>query len=343
MRALFKTENSDELLAWRDVPSPQLQHATDAIVRPVAVAACDLDRSIALGQPVFPGEFMLGHEFCAEVLEVGDEVCHLSQGDLVLASFQPSCGACPRCSRALSSVCGAVPNGTMYGIGATGGDWGGAYADSIRVPWAGYNLRALSLSTNPATLASASDNFADGLRGVDGPLRRNPGAGVLIAGSGSIPLYAVICAKFLGAGSITVASADEFVLDTAAALGADCLPVDSDRWPKRFASFDITVDCTNQTQGLSCVLQSTAPYGECTSSSIFFGGPIAVPMFNLNMRGISFHTGRVNSAGQLDRVLELVNAGIDLDQINPAYVGFADVAQALVELPFSQKVIATPA
>ena len=72
MRALFKTENSEQLLAWRDVPSPQLQHATDAIVRPVAVAACDLDRSIALGQPVFPGEFMLGHEFCAEVLEVGD-------------------------------------------------------------------------------------------------------------------------------------------------------------------------------------------------------------------------------------------------------------------------------
>ncbi len=337
MQALFATGNAADPLAWRELPSPALEAATDAIVRPLAVAACDLDRSIVDGRSPFPGEFALGHEFTAEVVEIGDDVTGLVPGDIVLASFQPSCGECPRCRRHFSSVCQAVPNGTMYGIGPTGGDWGGALADALRVPWADYNLARLPENCDPIRIASASDNVADGLRGVDGPLQRNPGASVLIAGRGSIPLYAVACAKHLGASAITVASNDPFVLETAEAIGAECLPVEE--WPKRFPSHDITIDCTNSVAGLSAVLQSTAPFGECTSSSIFFGGPIPVPMFHLNMRGITFHTGRVNSAASLHRVLELVQDGLDLEAINPAYWVFTDAIEALTSEPFSRKVI----
>ena len=337
MQALFNTGDPTSPLSWREVDTPQIESATDAIVRPLAVAACDLDKSIVTGRSPFPGEFALGHEFTGEVVSIGESVSMFQPGDIVLASFQPSCGSCPRCQRHHSSVCSSVPNGTMYGIGATGGDWGGALSDAIRVPWASYNLAAVPQGGDPKTLASASDNVADGLRGVDGPLQRNPGGSVLITGSGSIPLYALLCAKHLGAGKISVASDDTFVLDTAESLGATCLPIDS--WPKRFESHDITVDCTNSVTGLSAVLQSTAPYGECTSSSIFFGSPIPVPMFNLNMRGISFHTGRVNSAASLQRVLQLVSEGLDLGAINPAYWPFEQAIDALLDEPFSRKVI----
>jgi threonine dehydrogenase-like Zn-dependent dehydrogenase len=34
---------------WHDVPLPQLQADTDALIRPLAVARCDLDLHIATG------------------------------------------------------------------------------------------------------------------------------------------------------------------------------------------------------------------------------------------------------------------------------------------------------
>ena len=337
MQALFTTGDKAQPLAWRETDAPSLAEPTDALVRPTAVAACDLDRVIASNRSPFPGEFALGHEFTGEVVQIGEAVTGVRPGDTVLASFQPSCGSCPTCARAASSVCAAVPNGSMYGIGLTGGDWGGALADLIRVPWADANLVQVPDSLDAAAIASAADNLADGLRGVEGPLARRPGASVLIAGGGSIPLYAVLCAKHLSAGDITVVSDQEFLLTTAEALGAKCLPVD--KWPKRFADHDVTVDCTNTTEGLSAILKSTAPYGDCTSSSIFFEPTTSVPMFNLNMRGITFHTGRVNSASQLGRVLELLQDGLNPEGINPAYWDFEDAVEALATEPFSRKVI----
>ena len=127
------------------------------------------------------------------------------------------------------------------------------------------------------------------------------------------------------------------MLETAAALGADCLPIT--QWPKKLQEHDITVDCTNSVAGLSAVLKSTSPYGESTSCSIFFGGNIEVPMFNLNMKGVTFHTGRVDSAANLQRVLNLVADGLDPDLVNPSYCNFAEAIDKLISEPLSRKVI----
>lgn len=324
-------------LEWRAIPAPVLEAPTDAIVRPIAVAACDLDRAIASGGSPFPGPFILGHEFCGEVVEVGDAVADLTPGDVVIASFQPSCGTCPRCGRGHSSVCGNAPTTSMYGIGTAGGDWGGALTDRVRVPWAGFNLRGIPDGIDPVALASGSDNLADGLRAVDEPLSDNPGASVLIAGSGSIPLYATQLAGFLGAGQVTFASDDRFALETAEALGADCLEIT--QWPRRFSSHDITLDCTNSNEGLAAVVRSTAPHGVMTIASIYFAPATPIPLVDMYMKGITLKTGRVNSAAQLDRVLELAVQGLDPDAIRPAKLPVAEAIDAFAAVPRSQKLI----
>lgn len=337
MQALFATARKASPLEWRDAEAPVLVNSTDAIVAPIAVAACDLDRSIVSGRSPFPGSFMLGHEFTGRVLTIGEDVRNVGPGDVVLASFQPSCGTCTRCGLGQSSVCQAVPNGCMYGIGPAGGDWPGAMTEEIRVPWADHGLRVVPDGIDPVAIASASDNLADGLRCVEGPLAERPGASILVAGSGSIALYAILCADQLGAGSVTFASTDAFALEVAASLGADCLPVDA--WPRRFANHDITVDCTNHVDGLGAVVRSTAPYGICTSASIYFGDPIQIPMFNMNMKGITFHTGRVNSAARLHRVLELIGQGLDPERIRPAHYALPDAIDAFAMEPHSRKII----
>ena len=48
MRQLTMTEARD--LEWRDVPEPALESAGQALVRPLAVALCDLDQPIIRGE-----------------------------------------------------------------------------------------------------------------------------------------------------------------------------------------------------------------------------------------------------------------------------------------------------
>jgi threonine dehydrogenase-like Zn-dependent dehydrogenase len=56
-------------LTWQEVPDPRRRHEREAIVRPLAVAACDLDLPMILGVTPFPFPIHLGHECLAEVVE----------------------------------------------------------------------------------------------------------------------------------------------------------------------------------------------------------------------------------------------------------------------------------
>ena len=336
MKALHYVEKGT--LEWREIPDAEIVDPTDAIIKPLAVSACDLDRTIFSGHSPFAGPYVLGHEFTGEVITVGDSVSGINVGDIVLASFQPSCGVCTRCGLGHSSVCSEVANTSMYGIGAAGGDWSGAIANYVRVPWADYNLILIPEGINPKSLASASDNLADGLRAVDEPLAQRPGASVLVAGlGGSIPLYTVLAASFLGASEITFASQDRLGLEIAERLGADCIEVD--KWPKKLGSFDITMDCTNQVDGLSTVIKSTSPHGWCTSASIYFAPTTPMPLLDMYMKGIQFRTGRVNSAAQLSRVIGLIQEGLDPDKIEPAMVSPNDATRVFESEPVSRKLI----
>ncbi len=124
-------------LAWQECPDPQLRGPRDALVRPLAVARCDLDPVIALGlYPITP-PFAMGHEMVGEIVDLGDSVTHLTLGERVIVPFQASCGDCAPCRRGLSNACVTVPPGTAFGLGPHGGvDLGGALADLVRVPFA---------------------------------------------------------------------------------------------------------------------------------------------------------------------------------------------------------------
>lgn len=299
---------SPGVLAWRDVPAPTLEDGAQALVRPLAVTTCDLDHAILHGTVPFPGPFAFGHEFVAEVLAVGDAVRTVAPGDRVIVPFQISCGTCDRCTAGLTSSCRTVRSRAAYGLAPLGGtDWGGAFSDVVRVPFADAMLVALPPGVAPRTLACASDNLVDGWRTVGPWLAEAPGAEVLVVGGGarSIALYAVATALALGAARVDYVDAHPERLAAAERLGARAVAGPP---PRRAGEYRITVDASADPDGLACALRSTSPYGVCTSVGIYYGD-VALPMLELYTRGIRFVTGRVNARGDLPRVLELVASG----------------------------------
>src|SRR5260221_13461792 len=108
-----------------------------AIVRPLAVATCDLDVGVLRGSFPLAGPYPFGHEAVAEVRAVGENVRSVAPGDRVVVPFQISCGVCPACSQGRTGNCAAHPRMSTYGLGAMGGlAWGGLLADEALVPHA---------------------------------------------------------------------------------------------------------------------------------------------------------------------------------------------------------------
>ncbi len=293
-------------LEWQDVAEPALEGDGEALVRPVAVATCDLDLLLVRGLAPVEEPFPFGHECVAEVTEVGDGVTGAKPGDLVSVPFQISCGECERCRRGHTGNCERVERMAMYGL-PMGTNYGGFLSDSVRVPFADAMLVPVPDGIEPESVASVSDNIPDAWRTVAPQLEERPRAPVLICASGaSIALYAASLALALGAERVDLAGGNTWLRGRAEELGANLL---DQEFPKRLGPYPITVDASGDPDGLHCALRSTEPEGVCTSIGIYFTETTPMPLLEMFTKGIRFHTGRVQARPAMEPLLELVRQG----------------------------------
>jgi threonine dehydrogenase-like Zn-dependent dehydrogenase len=314
---------------WTDDPEPTLEGAGQALVRPLAVALCDLDANIVSGEFPLQTPVALGHEFVAEVVDVGDDVQAVPPGDRVVVPFQISCGECARCRRGQTGDCESVPRLSMYGFGALGGNWGGALSDLVRVPYADAMLVPLPDGLEPAAVASASDNIPDAWRTVAPPLERRPGAEVLVVSGGarSIGLYATDMALALGAAKVVYVDDDESRLRVAGELGAETV---AGAPPDRIGPFPITVNASLTQEGLQCAIRSTEPGGVCTCVAFAMEPQTPMPLFEMYTNGIEFRIGRVMARPLIPQLLEMAAAGsLHPDRITSKVVAWDDAADAV--------------
>lgn len=315
---------------WREGADPQLCDNTDALVRPIAVATCDLNTALLRGDAPFEGPFPLGHEGVAEVVAVGDDVRRVFPGDRVIVPFQISCGRCDRCRKGLTASCTTAGPGAMYGLEPYGGPWGGFLADLVRVPWADHMLVAMPASLDPVAVASMSDNIPDAWRTVGPFLPHAPDTPVLVIGGGgpSVSLYSVAIALALGASSVTYADHDQARLAKAEGLGASVVP-SLDAIPSR--NYPVTVCSAHSQPALTSALRATEPDGTCVCNAIFFEGAVALPMLDMYVRGVRLVTGRVNARAVIPTVLDLVTRGtFDPTSITDLVVEWDDASAALM-------------
>jgi threonine dehydrogenase-like Zn-dependent dehydrogenase len=323
----------DGRFEWRDVPLPQLHADTDALVRPLAVARCDLDLYIATGVVNYPGPFSFGHEMVGEVTDAG-AAAGVTPGQRVVVPFQLSCGRCDNCRRGWTNSCSAYPFCAAFGLPTSGTDYGGALSDCVRVPFADHMLVPLPEGVDPVAAASACDNVADGWRGVAAPLRERPGASVLVVGglAQSVGIYAAGAAVALGASRILYLDDDAERRRRAEKLGADVAPLMLGEGRKADARFEIVVEAAGTADALGFAVQSCAPNGVVTSVSMHFGATTPVPLTRAYYKGLTLHTGRVHSRAVLPDVLGCMACGkLHPEHVTHRVAAFGEAADAMAD------------
>jgi len=320
---------------WDAVREPQLAGDEEALVRPIAVATCDLDVAVLRGRFPAPGApYPFGHEGVGEVLTTGSAVTSVEPGDIVVIPFQISCGRCGPCQRGRTGNCASHPRMSMYGLGSMGGhSWGGFLADVVAVPHADAMLVRVPSGIDPVMIASGSDNLPDAWRTVAPHLADDPGAEVLVVGGdpgpNSIGLYAAGIARALKACRVAYLDDSPARLAIAGDLGAECIEGPP---PRKAGAFGITVDASGTEAGLRCAVNSTAFDGVCTSASVYLDDP-SLPLLAMYSRCCTFHIGRAHARPAIGKVLTLVASGFDPQVVTSAVVPWDDAESALADPP----------
>lgn len=212
-----------------DVPEPQLQASTDAIIRVTASAICGTDLHFVRGtvSGMNKGR-ILGHEAVGIVEALGDDVRNLNIGDRVVVCSTIACGNCAYCRAGYYAQCDqANPGGMQAGTAFFGGPeanggFNGLQAEKARIPFAHIGLVKLPDEITDEQGILLSDIFPTGYFGAK-MAEISPGDSVAVFGCGPVGQFAIASAKLLGAGRVFAVDCHEDRLAMARAQGAEVI------------------------------------------------------------------------------------------------------------------------
>jgi threonine dehydrogenase-like Zn-dependent dehydrogenase len=206
MRATIIHGPGDVRVEDRDYPSVQLP--SDVVVKVTASCVCGSDLWRYRGVKPVPRPTAIGHEFIGTVESVGNAVTTLAVGDLVIAPFVVSCGACPQCRNGVTVACDHLAG--WGGQDGSGLAIDGGQGQAVRVPLADSTLVKVPGITEPddalqKSLLTLSDVMATGHHAALAA-KVGPGRTVVVVGDGAVGLCGVLAAKRLGAKRIIAMS-----------------------------------------------------------------------------------------------------------------------------------------
>ena len=217
-----------------DVPEPQIQEPTDAVIRLTASAICGTDLHFIRGTVSGMQEgTILGHEGVGVVEKIGSDVRNLSVGDRVVLPSTLGCGICSYCRAGYYAQCDTVnPNGPSAGTAFYGGPketgpFNGLQAEFARVPYASVNCIKLPDNVSDDQAILLSDIFPTAYFGAD-LAGIKPGRTVAIFGCGPVGQFAIASAKLMQAGRIFAVDQNESRLDMARKQGAETINFDQE-------------------------------------------------------------------------------------------------------------------
>ncbi|WP_026536292.1 zinc-dependent alcohol dehydrogenase [Arthrobacter sp. H14] len=202
MRAL--TWQGKRSVSVETVPDPEIEEATDAIIRVTSTAICGSDLHLyeVLGPFMDKGD-IIGHEPMGIVEQVGSQVRNLSAGDRVVVPFNVSCGHCFMCGLGLQSQC-ETTQVREYGSGAgflgysrLYGSIPGAQAEYLRVQHADFGAIKVPVEGPDEKYLYLSDILPTAWQGVK-YANVPEGGSLAVFGLGPVGQFAARIGTYLG-------------------------------------------------------------------------------------------------------------------------------------------------
>ena len=233
---------------------------------------------------------ILGHEFSAEVVEVGEGVKRFKVGDRVCVNPLIYCGKCHYCRQGIHIMCTK--------LGTVGFAWDGAFAEYGVYPE--YTLHKL-----PDAVTDEMGSFVEALAVAVHAVNRSGmkiGDNVAILGAGTIGLLVLQACKAAGAQHVYVIGHRKARLETAAKTGADA--VFDNTVPEKVDSIkavteltdglraDIAFDCVGNQASFDASVKVTGKRAKICIVGLALK-PIQVPFFRLwgHEKVITFSSG----------------------------------------------------
>jgi threonine 3-dehydrogenase len=210
MKALVK-DKPVRGATFTERPMPEIG-ADDLLVKVHAAAICGTDIHIYQWNEYASSRIKLpllfGHEFSAEVVEVGKNVANFKKGDRVAGETHVPCGHCFQCTTGLQHICKDMK---IVGV-----HMDGAFAEYAVLP------AVCAWKLDPAIsyeIGATMEPFGIGVHAMS--KTKPAGKKVIVFGCGPIGIYAQMVAKFSGAEYVIGVDISKERLDLAKKMGTD--------------------------------------------------------------------------------------------------------------------------
>lgn len=267
---------------------------------------CGTDVHIYHGEPgsaaVTP-PVVLGHEYSAEVVEVGEGVTGFSVGDHVTADPNIYCGHCTYCQNGKKQLCES-----MEAIGVTRD---GGFAEYSLIPAS----QAFRLEPSvPWEYAAMAEPLACCLHGID-LAGIKAGQKVCVVGGGAIGLIMVQLAKLSGASKIVLSEPNEKRRQASLQLGADsAIDPTQPGWEESFCQAmgghaDVVIECVGNVPAVKSAFQ----FAGKGATILLFSVPkvdaaFDLPLFDVYKKELTIKGSFVNPDTHA-RAVALINSG----------------------------------
>ena len=321
-----------------DVSQPPSPGAGEALVRPQFCGICGTDlHEFTDGPIVIPVDphplngskapQILGHEFSAYVVAVGDGVTSVKEGDLCTIMPLIFCGECDQCSRGANHLCRTM---ACTGLSAA---WGGLSELAT--------VKASQLIPIPSNVtplqAALIEPAAVAAYGVDrGKLQ--PGQTVLVTGAGPIGSLAAMYALASGARRVIISESDPVRLERAARLGEglgeiiavnpitdDLAQVIEDH--TKGLGVDLAIECAGKEAALQACIAAVKPGGQIVQTALHVV-PASISAEMLAVKDLTLSGTWCYPVYDFPRVIDLVATGRwPVDRVVSSVIALDDVVE----------------
>ncbi len=265
MKALVKKESSPGL--WLcDVPEPKIG-INDVMVKMRKTSICGTDFHIykwdAWAQRTVREGQIIGHEFCGEIVAVGENVHDFKPGDLVSGEGHLVCGRCRNCLAGRRHLCAHT-----RGIGV---NTDGAFAEYLAMPMGNVWLADPRI---PEEIISCFDPLGNATHTA---LSFDVlGEDVLITGAGPIGCMAAAIVRHAGARHVVVTDINPWRLELAKRMGATRI-VDVSKEDLKAVQqelgmhegFDVSLEMSGSPKAMEAIVENACHGGRIAILGIF--------------------------------------------------------------------------